>query len=218
MFSVQNSITTETPPIVDALPFVDTVIDEDEHQRVLAMRLVDDELEVFPPDRDYLEYLPDINVRIRSDTEDNDSRTTRWSANELSDIRVDTPPPELNNDDELKLWVQCLDQIKIKLEYRQRQLANLDLLKSYGSAAWKQFIVENERMEASMNKELEDLSNRIQEINTARKSGQEHVLRHLDVLQSHWDNLLVKNQMVAEEIVKIKNQLLSHSGSQENND
>lgn len=204
--------------IVDALPFIDTLIDDNEQRRQMAMQMVDDELEVYPPAEDYLAHLPDIpslrpfNSELiqleHAILEEGSEHPTRWTASELASLKVDIPPPQTDTtamtDQELNLWQRCFNQVKIKLEYRQRQLINLDLMKTYSGPAWDLFIKENERVEAMMKQELKELDDAIQEINRARKSDQEHVQRNLDILQANWDNLSVSNQMLLEEVVKLR--------------
>lgn len=209
-------MSTETPESVDALPFVDTAIDQDEQKRDEAMRMVDDELEVHPPAKDYIEYLPDVGARpFKTQTVDSEherlehGNATSSGATALSEIKTDIPTPAHSamDGEEFHLWNNCLDQVKVKLEYRQRQVTNLELLKSYGGPAWEQFIKQNEMMDANMKQELDELCNKVQDVNLERKNQQESTSRNLDVVQSQWDNLAVRNQMLAEEIEKLQQEL-----------
>lgn len=208
-------MTTETPTIVDALPYIDTLIDHDEDQRTLAMKLVDDELEIFPPDKDYLDYLPDFKKRpfctdlIKNEhhrIDDDNSADDRPSAKELEHIKIDIPPPasSMMDEQEIDLWNRCLNQVKIKLEYKQKQLINLELLRSYGAPAWEQFIKECERMECNMSQELDTLGEHIREINSRRRNEHEKTKKALDVLENQWEVLTVRNRTLFEEIERMK--------------
>lgn len=205
-------MTTDTPIFVDALPYIDTAIDDDDEQRALAMREVDDELEVFPPDKDYLAHLPDINGRPFK-TALLEAELDRLEAGEkveradssIDQIKVDVPPPTSSQmtEEQLELWQKCLDQIRIKIEYRQRQLMNLELLKGYGQPAWEQYIAQSEKLEKELKLELEDLSKRTQEVNWSRKTEQERILKSLQVLQNECDSLMTRNHRIKKEIQQL---------------
>lgn len=206
-------MSTNTPACIDALPYIDTAIDDDDDQRAIAMKEVDDELEVFPPDRDYLADLSDINKRpfMTELLEKEFNRLEMDSASKLqvdqslTDMRVDVPPPASSkmSDEQLELWKISLDQLKIKIEYRHRQLTNLELLKRYGLLAWGQYILESEKLEASLNTELEELGKQTQKVNWLRKNEQEDALKRLQVLQSEWDNLVTRNHQLNLEIQRL---------------
>lgn len=207
-------MTTNTPAYIDALPYIDTAIDDDDDQRAIAMREVDDELEVFPPDRDYLADMPDIHRRpfqtelleleLRRIEADESSKQDIKST--LTEMRVEVPPPVSSrmSEEQLEIWERSLNQLKIKIEYRHRQLLNLELLKKYGLVAWGHYIAESEKLEAALNTELEDLNKQTQEINWLRKTEQEKVLQKLQVLQAEWDNLVTKNHQLSLEIQRLK--------------
>lgn len=121
--------------------------EEDDKLIEIGMREVYHEMENFAPTKDYLAYLPAIKPRTfctqlieheHSCIENNND--PRPPASELAKIKTDIPPPAslMMNKEELDIWLKCLDQVKIKLEYKQRQLVNLDLLKNYGLPAIKQ--------------------------------------------------------------------------------
>lgn len=205
-------MTTNTPIFVDALPYIDTAIDDDDDQRALAMKEVDDELELFPPDKDYLADMPDISIRPFK-TELLDKELSRLETDERSDhvglpieqINVEVPPPTSSKmtEEQLELWEKCLTQVRIKIEYRQRQLMNLELLNNYGQPAWEQYIAQHEKLEKELKMELEDLNKRTQEVNWSRKTEQEKILKQLQVLQNEWNNLATKNHRIKSEIQQL---------------
>lgn len=121
--------------------------DEDDELIDIGMREVYHEMEKFAPTKDYLAYLPLKEPRTfctplieneHSCIENNDD--SRPPASDLAKIKTDIPPPAstMMDKEEIDIWLKCLDQVKIKLEYKQRQLVNLDLLKNYGLPALKQ--------------------------------------------------------------------------------
>lgn len=206
-------MTTETPEFIDALPYVDTAIDDHEEQRAIAMKEVDDEIESFPPDKDYLANLPDVESRAFATPyleyehfciEFNEPR----HSSRLDRIEVDTPPraTSVMDDEEFNSWNKCLNQIKIKLEYQQRQLANLERLQENGVPILEQFIKVNENLESCLKKELNDLSRRTHEVNWQRKSEQERISKTFDILKNEWNTLAEKNYILAREIQRLNYQ------------
>lgn len=187
-------MTTDTPDFIDALPYIDTAIDDDEELRNSAMKEVDDEIDVFPPDKDYLEYLPPLEPRtfstplIECEHSCIDRNELRPPSYELANIRTETPPAtsSIVDDEELATWSKCLNQMIVKLEYLQRQMVNLELIKNQGETEWKQCIEDHERLESGLREELNQLSKKIQEVNWKRKSDQEHTYKVLELLRSEW--------------------------------
>jgi len=204
-------MSNDRPLIVDGLPFVDISIDDDEKQRAFAVGLVDDELKTFAPDANCLDYLPDCRVRpfctelIQDSHEQIATNHHIQQTSNLSELKLSIPPQpsSMISDHELDIWNDCLNQVKIKLEYRQRQLTNLELLKNYGLPAWQQYISEMEKMERDMNQELDRLERLKADINSKRKSDQERVKKSLDVLYSQWDNLVVLNKLLSDELKRM---------------
>lgn len=213
-------MTIETPDLIDALPLIDTELDGDETLRQLVMKMVADEAsesqspacEIGLPNRSFL------TQRLRDEL-------VRWEQNKphdrlagLSKIESDNPPASNDLDEEsLKSWIRCLDQVKIKLEYRQRQLSNIEILKANGKTAWEQYLSRNETLKSKLDEELRSIGGRIQYINAERKSSQDKISRHLDVLQTDWDNLSIRNQMLSEEIERLRKEISSKTQANESN-
>lgn len=205
-------MTTETPKFFDALPYIDTIIDDDEEKKEQAMNEVDDEMLSFPPYKDYLSHLDDINDRpfltpflIQSAIEQPNSNR---SNQDIAKLEVDIPPPVSELQD-LAQWNKSVDKLKIKLEYRVRQQINLDLIKTYGSPAWEQYLAKTERIYSELNNELLDLNKRMQEINWARNKDQEQTKRTLLTLKSELDKLVDQNFILSKEVEKLEAPRLS---------
>lgn len=204
-------MSTDTPEFIDALPYIDTAIDDDEEQRAIAMREVDNEIYSFPPDKDYLEYLPNVESRtfatpiIEYELFCIESNEPRPPSSRLAQIEVAAPPPLTSpmDDEEFDRWNKSLNQVKIKLEYRQRQLANLERLKENGTPIMEQFIALNENIDTCLEKEINDLSRKTHEINWQRKSEQERLGRTLDILKNEWNTLINKNTILAQEVRRL---------------
>lgn len=199
------------PDSNDALPYIDTVIDDDESAREAAMQLVDDELEVYPPDEDYLKHLPSINRTFLTSLIEHEhaileAGTPRELESDQKDMNIDIPPPFNSDmcDEELQLWNKCLNQAKVKLEYLQRQAMNIDLVKNYGAAVWQRCLAEKEALDGCMQAEIEDLTTRTQKVNWTRKTDQEKVGRTLEVLKNEWNRYVDKNKQLSREIASLK--------------
>lgn len=192
--------------------------DEEDEQLAIGMREVDEELYVFPPSRDYIEHLP-FSAKSRtfstplldSEHEAIENCEARASASDLAEICFEVPPPTraaglIETNDEFATWNKCLDQLKLRLEYGQRQLLNLELMKSQGNLAWAQCITEAESLESALKANLVDLSKQQQiqeDINWRRKSDQELVAKQLQVLQREWHTLEERNRALSEAIKKL---------------
>lgn len=208
--------------VLDALPYIDTKIDDNEEEREAAMCLVDDELEIFPPTKDYLEYLP-INLQNRTfvteliENEHNyiERGKTRSTSPSLADIFSGTPSHQSLKDlkdDDLESLGKNLNQLKIKIEYRQRQLTNLELIKSYGQPAWEQYLNHLSTIESELKSELEQLEAQTQKINWSRKTSQERIAKNLEIIQKEWESLSDRNRKLANEVRRMKS--ANHVGNQ----
>lgn len=205
-------MTIETPDLIDALPYIDTAIEEDELLRELVLKLVGEEMREFNQTHNQDIALPDrpfLTERLRNQLIRIEKNQPLDELKGLSTIQTDIPPSTGADigENELLIWRRCLDQMKIKLEYRQRQLSNLELMKTYGGSVWEQYLTKSEQMRDKLDQELQLLGSRIKNINAERRTNQEQISRHLDVLQSNWENLSIRNQMLSEEIYRLKNEV-----------
>lgn len=205
---------TETPQFIDALPYIDTAIDDDDEQRTLAMKEVDDELEIFAPDKDYIEYLPSISRAFLTPLLEHEyscmeNNELESRVNDLAEIKIDSPPPSSSSltKEELDAWSKCLDQVKIKLEYKQRQNTNLELIKSYGDPALQEYLAEQEHITIALQEELDDLNKKTQEVNWNRKRDQERIYKTLEVLKREWNIYVEKNRILSIEIKRLSSKV-----------
>lgn len=208
-------MTTDTPEFIDALPYIDTAIDDYDEQRAIAMKEVDDEIDVFPPQKDYIEYLPSVEPRtfttplLEYEHFCIETNEPRPPSSELAKLQLDIPPSAttMMDDEELDAWNKCLNQVKIKFEYLQRHSANLERLKDEGEAILDQFIAHNQNIDSCLKKELNELNRRTHEVNWQRKSEQERIGKTLDILKNEWNTLASKNCLLATEIKRLSYQI-----------
>lgn len=199
--------------VIDALPYVDTLIDDNEEERESAMRLVEDEMEIFPPDKDYLEYLP-INFKsrpfntplIEREYQSIETNEIRPPSSNLSEMKSDTPPTSspLTSTDDLESWIRCLNQLKVNIEYRQKQLTNLELLKLYGKIAWEQYMDFLESIKSDLSSEICNIEKKTHEINWDRKSSHEKVAKAIQIFQNDWSSLSDRNRAISREIRRLQ--------------
>lgn len=200
----------------DALPFIDSAIDQNEQLRIEAMRLVDDELEIFPPDKDYLGYLPmDLKSRtfltplLEAEQARIENTTDFHSgggkdSNDLAAIITNAPQQTDSDEQEFSDWLSCLNQLKVKIEYRQRQLVNLEVLKTHNTTLWEQYIERHQDIKSSFEQELNDIIKKAEATNFRRKTSQERVAKTLEVLRSEWISLANRNHALASEIERMQ--------------
>lgn len=204
--------TDDHPAFVDALTHIDVPISKD--QRALAIHLVQEEIKSLKPRENHTANLPGLKRRISQidlDKEHSNIKNDqhRQPSSELAQLKTDVPPPTspAMDEKEIDFWHKCLNQVKIKLEYRQRQAIDLDLMKNYGEPTWKQFLAEGEKNNSSLDAELNEINKQIQEVNSNMKSDQEQVHKLLDLLGNEWRTLIEQNHMLAKEIDRLKNHL-----------
>lgn len=186
-----------------------TQSDEDvsEEQLALAKKSVKDEMDVFPYDEnDYLKELPPMyEDRFKTSLLKHEqllieSGESKPSGHRLTEMKIDTPPTSLPVDDnELLIYTNCLDQVKIKIEYRQRQLANLLVLKNCGVATLEEYLSQYKSLETAIKRELDAISEKSKEVYWKRKSDQQRVSKTLEVLRNEWNTFVDRNHIQMDE-------------------
>lgn len=206
-----SSLIHEVPQIVDALPYIDTAIDDDENKRSEAMREVDDYLEEFPPQDDYIKHLPDVpsmrsEIFKEYEREFSNKSDTDKIHTDLAKVIVEVPPPiSADVGDEFVIWIRCINQMKIKLEYLRRQSQNLDDLNNSGRHVYEQHLKQYETLGKELNQELERLNTATQSVNWDRKKNQEYVASTMNLLEKEWRDLAEKNRVLSDTINTIRN-------------
>lgn len=207
-------MTTDIPEFIHAVLETDDPIDDDEDHRIAAMRLVDDEIDIFPPDRDYLEHLPwSSKSRTFStpllDLEHNaiENNEHRCPSSDLSAFRCDVPEPvKIGSEtvEEADTWDKSLNQLKIRLEYGLKQLTNIELMKSYGSLAWEHCSKETELIETALKSCSTHLKKKLtRELDWKKESDKQRIAKQVMALQNEWDHLEKRTQSLSETMKKL---------------
>lgn len=202
----------ESSSIIDSLQHVDNATEE---QLDLARHLVEEEMEILTPRDDYLDTLPGLDIRpfctdiitaahSRLETEQDEQHAN--SVRDLSCIQLDIPPPPgtITEKAGLEAWTKCLNQMRVKLEYRLRQISNLEDIRNHDQVASEKYLNTLTEMECDMRNELRALVDQINATEDNRKGDQEKIRKSLNILQNRWNDLVQRNETLYEEINKLK--------------
>lgn len=168
----------------------------DDIYREEAMRLVDDELDIFPPEKDYLEYL-NIDLQSRIFCTDIITNEHNRLENKLPKIpshniyNLSTPirpDQDIHGEPNLESWTNGLRQLKIKLEYKIRQTTNLSMLDSNHKTIWDNHLRHIELTKSDLEAEIKDLNKQIQNIHDKREADQTELAKSLRLIEDEWSN------------------------------
>lgn len=180
-------------------------MDLDETHKEDAIRLVDDELESFPPDRDYLEYLKfdlkcrrfstkiieDEHTRLDAIKPELNSSHDHDSTANNSRSQTSSPQKEVSmdlNGADLQFWSDKLNKLRIKLEYKVRQIINLNILETHQMTIWNQYIAHTNSLNLQLESEIEHLNKEIQNIHTIQAAQQTELAKSLRLINEEWSN------------------------------
>eukprot|EP00041_Stephanoeca_diplocostata_P017137 m.341065 g.341065 ORF g.341065 m.341065 type:complete len:248 (-) comp20604_c0_seq4:927-1670(-) len=107
--------------------------------------------------------------------------------------KTELPTPDNADRNNIQAWIACVDNARAQLEHQKNRLDNLELMSQYGSQKWKLRATQADKQEKALQVELTNLSNKIQEINWQRKSGQTEMGTALYELETQWGELVSKN-------------------------
>lgn len=210
----------EPKRVIDALSHVDPPISDS--QREEAMELIHSEMDIYEPTSDYLDGVPDYIDRRTFQTDllkqEYDrilpyiSEGKQPHQENIDKIKVQPPPTttlQSKNDsklmdNEIDQWHKCLNQIKIKLEYRHRQLVRLELLNTHGDSAWNAALQETQNLSSCLEREITDLAKQVQDVSESFEADQQHTAKVLSVLRNEWRTLIEQNHLLATEINRLK--------------
>lgn len=187
------------------LPFDGSEDMEDETLKEEVMGMVEDEMEIFPPEKDYLAHIPyDFKSRAFSTQliENEHSRIDNNSLNINNYVRnLETIEAPKNSDeihsDEFKLWTECINKLKIKMEYRVRQSINLNILESHQMLAWEHYLKHLESLNTDLVEEIDQLNKSIEGVHLKKEAEQTKLAKSLRLLNEEWSSLKEKNTSLA---------------------
>lgn len=191
-----SSFLYDSHEAVNGSSYTGTATVDEESRLAEAVKEVDDFLQEFPPQGDYLDNLPEIPTprcqyfrEYERNLHGTDGKAIDRAGN-LATVSVEVPPPVSDDvGEELCIWERSLNQIKIKLEYLSRQSDNLDIMTSHGQALYDQFTSYYENLKS----ELNQLANDSQNILWKGEENQQFVLDGITVLQKETQRLADKS-------------------------
>uniref|UniRef100_A0A0G4GY16 Pre-mRNA-splicing factor SPF27 n=1 Tax=Chromera velia CCMP2878 TaxID=1169474 RepID=A0A0G4GY16_9ALVE len=158
--------------LVDALPYVDTMLPE-EKERVFA--LIKDEMDAMPK-RDYLENFPlPETPHLDSDPillEGLKSAAEEKHIQAIEPKRYDIMPPTGHKAQDLQEWKKAVESAQCTLEHSSNQMVNLELANKYAEASWLKYCSDLEVHQQSVKFRLDKTRANIDETNKKRKMQQ----------------------------------------------
>mmetsp|Transcript_15464 Transcript_15464/g.18757 ORF Transcript_15464/g.18757 Transcript_15464/m.18757 type:complete len:225 (+) Transcript_15464:145-819(+) len=168
--------------VIDALPYVDSLIDESPSARAQAELLLRNEMKQFDPSNEYRKilgttYEPDFRgSKILQNTyadfvkeyEKTGNRPARPSFTGLIQGIPDLP----ETDTSLEELVATIDKLKQSIEYHNNSLVNAELAKKFRPSAVRAHAAAQEAMQANAKRECGLLETSLTKIHKERKASQ----------------------------------------------
>jgi Breast carcinoma amplified sequence 2 (BCAS2) len=172
-----------------SLAYVDEYSDMEEQVNSLIL----EEMQKFTPPN-YLAEMPPIPPSILSKEIEqevaNRSLSEKLPRSNVLDLNIESIIPK--NDNISSYEVSIENAKKMLEEYHLRQL-NLELLELYGIENWKMHGAQSAKILSDARKRLENLKQRLDQVNLQRKSAQEPVGKRLSLLNKRYMNALSTN-------------------------
>lgn len=195
--------------IVDALPYIDQGYEEP-GIRDAALAMVEEETRRYRPTKNYLEHLPPLNTTA-FETEimknEFDRLQSRQPMENLSMKRYELPPPPPNKLNDLSAWTESVENSDSQLEHQATRIINLDLMMTYSTETWKNYLQTVNKAIAVVQKDVGDLKKNIQEVNWERKQAQVQGGDKLKALEAEWVSLVSKNYEIEQACVVLENEV-----------
>ncbi|GAA5803807.1 hypothetical protein HPULCUR_009292 [Helicostylum pulchrum] len=179
---------------IDALPYVDRELDED-NMKVTVERLIEQEMRRMKrTERSQLPLTIDLFEHDPLLKQELDRIQQKQGLDALDTERYELKGPADEND--IDGWKAAVNNTKSQLESQAGSMFNLELLQKYGANAWR---VHNYQLETGLTdikKNTEYLRNQILEINRERKNDQTQAAAALASLENKWSDLITQNLQV----------------------
>lgn len=192
--------------VVDALPYIDQGYDE-AGVRDAAQAMVEEECRRYRPTKNYLEYLPALNMsafETQLMTNEFERISNRQPMEPLSMKRYELPPPPPGRTTDLSAWQESVENSMAQLEHQAIRSQNLELMLEYGCEAWKAHLEIFTALQAKAQLQLQELKKDIQDVNWQRKSKQTQAGEKLRSLEAQWVGLVSKNYEIEQACVKLE--------------
>lgn len=203
--------------VVDALPYIDQGYDE-AGVRDAAQAMVEEECRRYRPTKNYLEYLPALNMSAFETplmTNEFERISNRQPMEPLSMKRYELPPPPPGRTTDLIAWQESVENSMAQLEHQAVRAENLELMLEYGCETWKAHLEIFTALQAKAQLQLQELKKDIQDVNWQRKSKQTQAGERLRSLEAQWVGLVSKNYEIEQACVKLEEIIVSCQEHQE---
>ncbi|KAG8835348.1 hypothetical protein FRC17_003831 [Serendipita sp. 399] len=104
--------------------------------------------------------------------------------------RFQLPPPLRGDDASMEEWEAALKNARAQLEYQRMRTANGALMQQYGANAWRVYNYRLEVVGKSLDRAIEEMNDKVTEVNRARKNEQTAVGKQLTALEQKWTELI----------------------------
>lgn len=192
--------------LVDALPYIDQGYDE-AGVRDAALAMVEDECRRYRPTKNYLEYLPALNMTAFETPlmlHEFERISNRVPMEPLSMKRYELPPPPPGKQTDEAAWHEAVDNSRAQLEHQSVRALNLELMLEYGCEAWKAHLEIFAALQAKALAAQQGLRRDIQDANWQRKSKQTATGERLRTLEAQWVALVSKNYEIEQACAKLE--------------
>mmetsp|Transcript_31837 Transcript_31837/g.77594 ORF Transcript_31837/g.77594 Transcript_31837/m.77594 type:complete len:214 (+) Transcript_31837:45-686(+) len=187
--AVQGGDEKDVEVVLDGLPYIDTEY-ADPKMREEVDRMIKEEMRMFRPP-DYLASLPMPQTRGTSlVVKDMFDRKSAPAKMKFDSARYEIKPPKGTD---LKAWKGALDRARIQLEHQSARIVNLELMKRYGSNAWKGYADYLDEFEKIISKNLSEYQEESRELNRKRKATQMTIASSLVNSQNKFLEYAYKN-------------------------
>ncbi|OQV25372.1 putative Pre-mRNA-splicing factor SPF27 [Hypsibius exemplaris] len=192
--------------LVDALPYVDAGYDSP-GVREAVLALVEEEMKVYRPNKDYLSHLPQMNLdAFQTDLMKVEMKRLDdgLPMEKLDFKKYSQSKPAVNRRRDPSAWEESFNRVAVLHNHMTNRLANLQLQLEYGPEVWRRYIPTVERQVKLAERELKDVRNRIQEVNWERKNSQTRAGQKLHELESRWVELIDKNFQIERSCLELE--------------
>ncbi|EME29542.1 Pre-mRNA-splicing factor SPF27 [Galdieria sulphuraria] len=196
VFPVQELQEESKQPLIDALPYADENILESSELSRQVESLLQTELSLV--EKKSWEEQQSKSLFLDSLVGIEVQRMEEGLPSEYEDPfkRYQVSYPSGTKEADVHEWEKSIHLLQTSLEHDLLCLANLELLKRYGSQSWLLFVSQLEKQVQRHRIMLNEEKNHIDEVNVRRKKLQEGALRKLTNLDRTWKQLIRKNKQI----------------------
>lgn len=172
--------------------------------------MVDEECRRYKPTKNYLEFLPTLNITaFETDLMRNEYQRIESGQRmeTMNTKRYELPGPPAGNRGEILAWQEAVNNSFAQLEHQSIRTMNLELMDKYGTETWKSALEIMVQMSAKAQKQLQEIKKEIQDVNWSRKSKQLQTGEKLSQLQSQWVSMVSCNYEIEQAVLNLEHQI-----------